>query len=402
MSFFLFFLVVGLGVGPDWGFFAHRHINRMAVFTLPPAMMPLFKAHIDYLAEHAVDPDKRRYAVEQEAVRHYIDLDHWGALPFDDLPRTRFGTLLQYGELGMRFPDGDTLPLVDPARIHPARRDSFLEVGQGSFRSRAAYSRFLLEQVLPAMRVDSLSVACDSLRAFFRFSGPCGDLVFRDAFAEHGILPYHLWRMQRQLTEAFRLRDRDRILKLAAEQGHYLADAHVPLHTTENYNGQLSGQEGIHAFWESRIPELFAATEFDFLVGKAQYLEDPPAFFREVVLESHRLSARVLAAHLAVRDSFPSAQQWCYEPRGAQIVRQPCRAFARAYQRRLRGMVEQRMRQAIHAVGSSWYTAWVDGGQPKLWRLDESPGDSTVLDTLEYLLRLDRQAKEAPRPHEGG
>ena len=47
-----------------WGFFGHKRINRMAVFTLPPEMVTFYKQHIDYLTEHAVDPDKRRY-------------DHW-------------------------------------------------------------------------------------------------------------------------------------------------------------------------------------------------------------------------------------------------------------------------------------------------------------------------------------
>jgi hypothetical protein len=37
--------------------------------------------------------------------------------------------------------------------------------------------------------------------------------------------------------------------------GHYIGDAHVPLHTTSNYNGQKTNQHGIHGLWESRIPE---------------------------------------------------------------------------------------------------------------------------------------------------
>ncbi len=72
----------------DWGFYGHRLINRMAVFTLPPEMMELYKPDIDFIAEHAVDPDKRRYASQFEAIRHYIDLDHWGQYPYEELPRS--------------------------------------------------------------------------------------------------------------------------------------------------------------------------------------------------------------------------------------------------------------------------------------------------------------------------
>lgn len=60
-----------------WGFFAHKKINRMAVFTLPPEMIGFYKKNIEFVTEHAVDPDKRRYAVEGEAQRHFIDLDHY-------------------------------------------------------------------------------------------------------------------------------------------------------------------------------------------------------------------------------------------------------------------------------------------------------------------------------------
>ena len=61
----------------DWGFFGHRRINRYAVFTLPQEMLPLFKGNIDFLTEHAVDPDKRRYAFRLEAPRHFLDMDRY-------------------------------------------------------------------------------------------------------------------------------------------------------------------------------------------------------------------------------------------------------------------------------------------------------------------------------------
>ncbi|MFY7826295.1 MAG: zinc dependent phospholipase C family protein [Flectobacillus sp.] len=61
-----------------WGFFGHQLINRLAVFTLPPEMITFYKKHLPYLIEHSVDPDKRRYAIPDEAPRHFIDLDYYG------------------------------------------------------------------------------------------------------------------------------------------------------------------------------------------------------------------------------------------------------------------------------------------------------------------------------------
>jgi hypothetical protein len=82
----------------DWGFFGHRKINRMAVFTLPQEMLPVYKKYISYLEEHSIDPDARRYASKFEAVRHYIDLDQWVTYPVIDLPQDFESTLTKYGK----------------------------------------------------------------------------------------------------------------------------------------------------------------------------------------------------------------------------------------------------------------------------------------------------------------
>ena len=73
----------------SWGFFAHKRINRLSVFTLPAGMIEVYKTHIEYLTENAVAPDKRRYGPSgsAEAPRHYIDIDHFGESPFDSMPR---------------------------------------------------------------------------------------------------------------------------------------------------------------------------------------------------------------------------------------------------------------------------------------------------------------------------
>src|SRR5690606_28889440 len=74
-----------------------------------------------------------------------------------------------------------------------------------------------------------------------------------DSMAARGIVRWWVHTMYRRLTAAFRQKDQARILKLSAEIGHYIGDAHVPLHACSNYNGQLTDQRGIHGFWESRI-----------------------------------------------------------------------------------------------------------------------------------------------------
>lgn len=268
-----------------WGFYAHRLINQYAVFLLPPQMMPFYKKHIDYLSEHAVDPDKRRYAVAEEGPRHYIDIDRYGAFPFIDLPRRWEDAVLKYSE---------------------------------------------------------------------------------DSLQRHGILPWWLQIMQHRLTTAFRNKEAAGIIKLSAEIGHYLADAHVPLHASSNHNGQLTNQQGIHAFWESRVPELLAEKEWDFLIGKAEYISRPAEFVWSRILESAAAADTVLAVEKKLSEQFPPDKKFSFEERSGRVVRQYSTGFALAYNRQLNGMIERRMRQSVLAVASFWYSAWVDAGQPDL------------------------------------
>jgi len=58
----------------------------------------LYKPNISFLEEHAVDPDKRRYAVAAEGPRHYIDIDHYGHYPYDSLPRKWNDAVAKFSE----------------------------------------------------------------------------------------------------------------------------------------------------------------------------------------------------------------------------------------------------------------------------------------------------------------
>jgi hypothetical protein len=282
--FFLLFISISHGAF-CWGFYAHKKINHYAVFLLPPQMMQFYKPNIDFITEHAVDPDKRRYAVAEEGARHYIDLDHYGEYPYNALPRKWTEATEKYG---------------------------------------------------------------------------------KDALTQYGIVPWHIQIILARLTTAFKQKNYSSILKNSAEIGHYIADAHVPLHATENYNGQLTGQQGIHGFWESRIPELLAEKRFDFFIGKAQYLRDPGAFIWDRVLESANAADSVLKFEKQLSVQFPGDKKYAFEARNNKQMLQYSSEYTIAYNNMLNGMVERRMRQSIFAVASLWFTAWVNAGQPDL------------------------------------
>ena len=290
----------------QWGFFGHKRINRIAVFTLPPEMFGFYKEHIEFVTEHAVDPDKRRYAVEGEAQCHYIDLDHYykpGENPFQIMPRKWKDAVAKFTE---------------------------------------------------------------------------------DTLQTYGIVPWHISVMKSKLQRAFETKNVDLILKYSADIGHYIADAHVPLHTTENYNGQLTGQKGIHGLWESRLVEI-NAENYDYFVGKATYVKSVLDYTWEAVEASHNALDSVLRMEKEITRTFPSDRKYAYEQRGNTTVQVYSKEFCSAYHAQLNGMVERRLRAAVIAVGSIWYTAWVDAGQPDLRSLQNKPPTQELLKEFQAL-----------------
>ena len=361
-------LIIVLGIAAahvdDWGFYGHREINKYAVFTLPPEIIGFYKKHIGYVSEHAVDPDKRRYATKHEAVRHYIDIDHWGVAPFDNVPRNFSDAIARYSDLHLPMSSGDTLQLRYQDRIGGAGVYKWTQDGETFRVDSAAYHAFFGKEVQREYYEEVWSF--DPLQLFPTIGTEYIELLVVDRFSSYGILPYHLERYQRRLTRAFEAGDVDRILQISADMGHYVGDAHVPLHTTENYNGAMTNQIGIHAFWESRIPELMAAEEYDFLVGKAEYIENPREYYWDIVLTSHSYLDSVLLVEKRVRASLSQDEIYCFENRLDRVVRTQCEGFTRKYSEAMRGMVERRMTQSVQAIGSVWFSAWVDAGQPDL------------------------------------
>lgn len=367
-------LILGVGLflsfskPESWGFYGHKLINRMAVFTLPPEMFGFYKKHIEYLTEHAVDPDKRRYATKHEGPRHFIDIDRWDKIPFDEVPRDFEEAIIKH--CSIKLISGSDSLYFDKT----ITQDSFiLNMSHfGGIHLAIDYPTFVKywkKVVKPLYYEDEWRLSGYDFDELFQttyFQKNKVDILIEDHFSEYGIVPYQLEMHLARLTYAFEKKDLWMILRLSSEFGHYIADAHVPLHTTENYNGQLTNQVGIHAFWESVIPEFFAEKEFDFFVGKAEYIENPKDFIWDIVIQSHSHLDSVLAIELRLSQTFDSDRQYCYDERLGRTVRMQCESYAKAYMKAMGTMVEDQMRASIHAVGSLIYTAWVNAGQPVL------------------------------------
>jgi hypothetical protein len=284
----LAFLIASVAFKPFWGFYAHQKITRLAVFTLPPKLVGFYKKNIEYLTENAVNPDKRRYIVKDEAPKHYIDLD-----------------------------------------IYP---DSVRKKLPGLFWNEAV------------------------------------KIYTEDTLMAYGIVPWQIQKMKYQLTEAFTKKDLKQILRISADLSHYIADANVPLHTTHNYNGQMTNQVGIHAFWESRLPELFSE-DYDYFTGSAEYVKNPSKRAWNAVLTANAGLDSVLTFEKQLSSKTPEDKKFTIEERNGITVRNYSREFSGDYHRLLQSQVERQMRASVKMIGDFWYTCWVDAGQPDLGTL---------------------------------
>jgi hypothetical protein len=275
----------------SWGFYAHCRINRLAVFTLPKPMAAFYRANIEFITEHAISADKRRYVDSTEAPRHFLNADHYGKKPFKLIPQNWDDAVAKY----------------------------------------------------------------------------TADTIYK-----YGTVPWTIQFNYYRLVKAFKAHDTVAILNTSANLGHYIADAFVPLHLTKNYNGQLTNQTGIHALWESRLPELFG-NRYNYYAGKARYIGNPLAEAFKICRSSFKSVDTVLRFERLLVKSFPAAKKFSLVLHGKRPVKDYSAAYAKAYHKMLRGMVERRMRSAILAVGSYWYSAWVDAGQPDLDKLISKP-----------------------------
>ncbi len=265
--------------GTIWGFFGHRKINLLATYTLPLPLHSFYRRHLTEIQALSVLPDARRYLLDEEAARHYIDLDQYN-------------------------------------------------LNQVSFTNWAQMLRKTPE---------------DSLR-------------------KHGIVPWHIPVVYQRLVNAFIKKDSLQVIKLSAELGHYVADAHVPLHTSSNYDGQKTGQDGLHSFWESRIPEILGK-QLDQFSGPANYIPDVQHSSWTWVLASHKQLPFLFSMATKVSLEIKEGEKYSFIQKGSSLIKTPSLKYSLAYHKALNKQIESRFLAAVQHVGDLWYSAWLEAGQ---------------------------------------
>ena len=167
----------------------------------------------------------------------------------------------------------------------------------------------------------------------------------------HGYAPWVIMDLQAKLTSAMASSQWVEAARIAAAQGHYVGDIHQPLHTTENYDGQHSGQGGVHLRWEVAMPNVH------WRIGMmpevhAGYLSNVWPSVLGWVEQSHSRIPEVFAADdKAARQAEFNVESRAY--------------YFHLWQASSNLFIEQTHLAACH-LASLWYTAWVDAGRPEI------------------------------------
>jgi hypothetical protein len=172
-------------------------------------------------------------------------------------------------------------------------------------------------------------------------------------YYRRGVVPWIIQDRWRDLVDAFRSGDPDRVALAASILSHYVADAHVPLHTTENHDGQLTGQKGVHSRWESGLVDRFLR-EDALVVPKAQ--PDPDFLGRpwDWLLEAHAEVPKLLEDDRLADRTTPMAAR-------GKVRTQ---AYWMLFWNSQGPVVRQQLQRAAQHLGDAILNAWIEAGRP--------------------------------------
>jgi len=163
----------------------------------------------------------------------------------------------------------------------------------------------------------------------------------------NGIVPWIVERWTDSLSTLMAAGRWDDVWQVAAELGHYVADSHQPLHLTLNYNGQMTGNHGIHSRYETYMinPHL---SQLPLPSGSGIYW---PNVIDSVFLYIEKIYPYV--------DSIMIADDlaWAQDPNFGNIY------YSILWQE-LEQLTTISIHKAIIDLATLWRTAWENAGRP--------------------------------------
>src|SRR5262249_36566434 len=128
---------------------------------------------------------------------------------------------------------------------------------------------------------------------------------------------------------------------------HYIQDAHQPLHAIDNYDGQLTGQRGLHGRFETELFDRYSS-RLNIVPGPVVPIRNPDQVAWDVLLVSYTLVDGLLQA-----DKQAVEGREFYDD-----------AYFDALFDKTKPMLERRLSEAIAATAGAITGAWIDAGRP--------------------------------------
>lgn len=167
----------------------------------------------------------------------------------------------------------------------------------------------------------------------------------------NGVLPWQIGVYSQKLTDDMKAGHWDEARVDAAILANYVADAHDPFNTTENFDGKLTEQKGVNERFGTALVDRFSSF-FPMRPNDAAYINDPTDHAFEVCLASHSWLEPIL---LADRNAYLAGKSFSYNDE----------YYDRFYNQAAAILIRQ-LSEASTDVGSFWMTAWTNAGKPQL------------------------------------
>jgi hypothetical protein len=177
-------------------------------------------------------------------------------------------------------------------------------------------------------------------------------LVYGNSFVfSNGILPWATVTTVDTLRACFQRNDWEKAVLVASDLGHYVGDGHMPLHITENYDGQLSGNSGIHSRYESSMIGNFQDM-ITYEGDSVEYISNVNQYVFDYIYHNYTYVDSVLEADTyAKQEAGGSTDSWTYK---------------QALWNKTKGFTIPLFKHASHALAELIYTAWVQAGSPAI------------------------------------
>jgi hypothetical protein len=174
---------------------------------------------------------------------------------------------------------------------------------------------------------------------------------YPEAADKVGRLPWLLHESYARLVEAFRAKDKAKILAESDTIASLVADLHNPLALTENADGQKTGQHGLWTRFSLRLPEILQAmNRLKLESDAAHFLDQPKEHAFSIINATYVWLDNVLYEEELAKRGKPDYGEIYYEDLA----------------RREASIVRDRLTKAADNAGSYWYTAWTEAGRPEL------------------------------------